>query len=107
MVPVKNAHVASGREMIAWRSRTERAGQPRRTHGQPKIAPTVAPKLFVTRSINEHVRFGANNWASSTVPLRNAPVHIPTATATMTPVPRRASAIASRNPQGTNRSTFP
>ena len=67
----------------------------------------MAPKLLVTRSMNEVVRLGANNCVTSTEPLKNAPVHMATATTTMKPAPRRAIAMARRKPQGTNKSTFP
>ena len=105
--PVRSAQAASGRAPTNCGARIETRGQTRRPHGQPAIAPQVAPKLLVIRSITEVVRRGANNWVNSTEPLRSAPVHIPANTVRMNPALTRAIHKASRNPQGTNKATFP
>ena len=70
---------------------------------QPITAPTIEPNVLVTRSTNEVERLGANNWTTSTDPLKNAPLTTARTRVAPKEAPRPARQIASKNPQGMNK----
>ena len=100
------AHAVSGRATSNCLIRTDRTGQSDRVQIQPVTAPTVEPNVLVARSTNELKRLGANNWATSTDPLKTAPLSTARTRVAPQEAPRPARQMASKNPKGMNKSTL-